>query len=84
MLLFIYIYFSKSLVGVIIALYFIGFQLSGKSVVNYVYGTEFLPKSKRIIYGSLLNFVDGTTLIWSSIYFSRVPYWKPLFYFVFL
>jgi MFS transporter, putative metabolite:H+ symporter len=76
---FIFLYFTHSL---IVCMYLIGFGLTGKVTILYVYITEFLPASKRNLYATLLNCFDGGTMIWSSLYFAYIPYWKPFFIFV--
>jgi hypothetical protein len=63
-------------------MYFIGFGLTGKCTILYVYVTELMPVSKRNLYATLLNSFDGGTMIWSSLYFAYIPYWKPFFIFV--
>lgn len=78
---FIYLYFTHSLIAVIVCMYLIGFGLSGKATILYVYMSEIIPVNYRNLFGSILNFTDGSTLVWTSIYFVYVPFWKPFYIF---
>ena len=72
-------YFTHSLIGVIVSMYFIGFFATGHATILYIYVSELIPEGYRTFYGTLSNICDGGTMIWASIYFYYVPYWKPLF-----
>lgn len=82
LVIFTYMYFTHSLTAIIVCMYIVGFGLSGKSTILYVYVSELIPENYRALQGSLLNFLDGATLVWCSVYWVYVPYWKPLFIFI--
>lgn len=83
LILYITMFFTTKLYVVIICQFIEGIVVSAKSTLNYVYTTEFLPIDKRVLMGIVLGIIDGSTLIWSSVYWAYHPYWQGLFYLFF-
>lgn len=64
--------FSKSMDMTIGLITLIGIVTSGRILVGYVYASEFLTNKWRVIFGTLNLVVDGTSTIWSAIYYDFV------------
>lgn len=63
---------SKSLDLSICMMTLCGVVTSGRILVGYVYASEFLTKKWRILFGSLLISIDGSTSLWAAIYFDWI------------
>jgi len=48
-------------------------------MVGYVYINEFLTPYWQVVFGTALNFVDGTTYLWMTLYFDFIN--RHYFYF---
>lgn len=70
--------FTHSIPVTMVMIFIIGVCTTGKSVVLYVYGSEFMPANKQTMYGALINMVDGSTPMWCSIGLALNPYTQPL------
>lgn len=63
---------SKS-IGLSITVMFIsGMATSGRQLVGYVYGSEFLTGKWKILYGTMLMLLDGASVPFSAIYFDFI------------
>jgi hypothetical protein len=56
-----------------------GMVCSGRVVVGFVYGSEFLTQKYRILFGTLLMLLDGMTVLLSAIYFDWISKYSVYF-----
>lgn len=68
----VFIIWSKSIDLTITFMFISGMATSGRVVVGFVYGSEFLTQKWRILFGVLLMFTDGATVLLSAIYFDWI------------
>jgi len=64
--------FSKNIYLTIGLMFVAGFCTSGRFLVNYVYGAEFLTEKWRVLFGTLVNAVDTSSVIYSAVYFDYI------------
>jgi len=49
-----------------------GLVTSGRILVGYVYASEFLTKKWRIVFGTMNVLIDGSSMVWSALYFGAI------------
>lgn len=64
--------FSKNIYLTIVMMFCAGFVTSGRFLINYVYGSEFLTERWRVLFGTLVNAIDTSSVIYSALYFDYV------------
>lgn len=74
--------FSRSIDLTICMMFIAGAMTAGRVTVGYIYGSEFLTNKWRILFGTLLMFIDGGSVCLSAIYFDWVS--KHAIYFEFI
>lgn len=67
--------FCKNIYLMIGLMFIAGFCTSGRFLVNYVFGSEFLTEKWRVLFGTLVNAFDTSSVIYSAIYFDFVSTW---------
>lgn len=63
---------SRSITLSIILFFLLGLTCTGKASTAYVYLLEYIPKNRVTWVGSYMLFADGSTMIFSSIYFRYI------------
>lgn len=63
---------SKSIYLTIVMMFICGLANSGRELVGYIYGSEFLSEKWRVIYGTMMMVIDGLSISISAIYFDYI------------
>ena len=63
---------SKSLTFTIVLMFIAGAMNSGRVMVGFVFGQEFLTPKWAVIFGTAFHFIDNSTAVISSAYFDFI------------
>ena len=74
--------FSRNINLTIFLMFMEGALTSGRTMVGYVFINEFFTPDWQVVFGTLFNFVDGSTYLFMTFYFDFIN--KHYWYFSFI